>query len=511
MYKAIQRNTHSVSHTDESGKYGVSLKSPVAQPKVAQLFNSNIEATQEGIRFRTLSNEETQLNANATVLLEELKEQPTQQKFNTIIPQIEAIRLQIKQRHNQLADIVDVYEQAIPVRQTAFFGGYFQNQPAQLGTNNLNHVQIQALFDSLRQKTVAGEDPSFIQDDDNPQPAPHLDTERSRFLFYMLQGLGDAMGIDQYEALDNNLGVRNLVISRIGPNNLQGGLVRPQDDARSRKTDDGGAGNDQHLFNQAGSGLGYLRAKFQNPYNRTPNNDIANIQNVQVNMDRDDDVMPFFFGVDQQDALKLYSAPKKTVVHHEIGHINSMLEGVSGSGRALNGDLANLSDQEELHNIWGGPRSDRAYGNALGLPQRFDHASILPYFDDNSITHGDLVNKLEGAYGFTNTIPQLQVLVIAEIRRLANSTWNKITKGVWSAPNGVKDLREKLELQGVTLQQLQNSAQQAGQVASNKRHGFTVRFYNCVGGINVNNRDSLKTSLVALKQMVVPQEWGNGQ
>jgi hypothetical protein len=511
MYKAISKSTQSRSNANQSGSQGASLQAPLVQLKVAQLFNSDPEATQEGIRFRTVSDEEIQLNAAATVLLEELKTLPTSQKFDSVMPQIEAIRLQIKQKHQTLVGIVDQYEQAAPGRQTVFFNGYFQNKPNQLGTNNLNHGQIKDLFNSIRQKTVAGGDPQFIQDDDNPQPAPLLNTERSRFLMFVLQELGDSMGVDQYETLDNNLGVRNLVVSRIGPNNLQGGLVRPVDDARSRKTDDGGAGNDQNLFNQAGSGLGYLRSKFQHGYNRTPNNNMGNIQDVQVNMDRDDDAMPFFAGVGQNDELKLFSPPKKTLVHHEIGHINSMLEGVSGSQRPHVGDLANLTDQEESYNIWGGPRSDRAYGDELGLPKRFDHSSYLAYYGDNTITHGDVESKLGSAFGFTNTIPQLQTLNIDEIRRLANSTWGKITKGVWSAPDGVKALRTLLGQNGVTLLQLQARAQQSGQNVDNDRHGFTQRFYDRVGGINVNNRDSLKTSLVALKQMVVPQVWGNGQ
>jgi hypothetical protein len=126
-------------------------------------------------------------------------------------------------------------------------------------------------------------------------------------------------------------------------------------------------------------------------------------------------------------------------------------------------------------------------------------------------THGDFTSVLESAYGFTNTIPQLQTLIITEIDRLANSSWRKITSGVWFAPDGVKALRTLLGQNGVSLQQLQARAHQSGQNVDKDRHGFTQRFYDCVGGINVNNRDSLKTSLVALKQMVVPQAWGNGQ
>ncbi|MCP4668543.1 MAG: hypothetical protein GY849_19540, partial [Deltaproteobacteria bacterium] len=78
------------------------------------------------------------------------------------------------------------------------------------------------------------------------------------------------------------------------------------------------------------SGIEFLRAKFRQSYDRTANAEKSKIGDVQVNMDRDNLLLPIFSGMDQ-DNVKLFSAPKKMTVHHEIGHVNSMLEGKSGS------------------------------------------------------------------------------------------------------------------------------------------------------------------------------------
>ncbi|MGL5890985.1 MAG: hypothetical protein ACRC3B_13945 [Bacteroidia bacterium] len=517
MKLSVSKSLQSKATAEKAGSSGRSFDAPAVQYKMqaAQMaFADQPTATQEGVRFRTVSNEEFQLNVEINQLLETFQENPTPQKHQAMMLLIEQKRQAIKVKHVTLVGIVDEYEASNQPEQTAFFTSYLADKPQQfgggahanLGDGDLNHGQIEALFNSLRGKT---------QSDPGLNNGQNDSVERSRFLVFMLQGMHDDIGVDQYRNLDRNIGQnRNIIIDRGPRDNLLGGVANNNDVPHTRKTDDGGVGQDANLLQQGGSGLGYLNQKFANGYNRTANQNSANIGNVQVMMDENDDVLPIFTGVDQQNNTKLFTAPKKMTVHHEVGHLNSMLEGKAGGGQGKKfaGDLRSLTDQEEMYNIWGGPRSDRAYGEELGIPRRTDHRSLVPYRGDNQgSTHGDFIPVLESAYGFTNTIPQLQTLIITEIRRLANSTWGKITKGIWSAPDGVKALRTLLEQNGVTLQQLQQRAQQSGQNADNDRHGFTQRFYNRVGGINVNSRDSLKTSLVALKQMVVPQVWGNGQ
>jgi hypothetical protein len=516
MKQAILKSQQHKAIAENAGSNGKSFDAPVMQRKhaVAQFaFADQPTATLEGIRFRTVSNEEYQLNVEINQLLETFQANPTQQKHQAMMVQIEQKRQAIKVKHNTLVGIVDEYEGSNQPEQTAFFASYLADKPLQfgggphanIGDGDLNYGQIEALFNSLRGKTQS--DPGLNYNQNNS-------VERSRFLVFMLQGMHDDIGVDQYRNLDRNLGNnRNIIIDRGPRDNLLGGVVNNNDVPNTRKTDDGGVGQDANLLLQGGSGLGYLNQKFANAYNRTANPNAGNVGNVQVMMDDSDDVLPIFSGVDQQNNMKLFTGPKKMTVHHEVGHLNSMLEGKAGGGQGKRfaGDLRSLTDQEEMYNIWGGPRSDRAYGEELGVPRRTDHTSIIAYRGDNQgSSHGDFTSVLESAYSFNNTIPQLQTLIITEIGRLANSTWGKITKGVWSAPDGVKALRKLLVQNGITLQQLQQRAQQSGQNVDNDRHSFTQQFYNRVGGINVNNRDSLKTSLVALKQLVVPQVWGNG-
>ncbi|MFN8714146.1 MAG: hypothetical protein ACK5Z2_14960 [Bacteroidota bacterium] len=517
MKQAIPKSQQHKAIAENAGSNGKSFEAPVVQRKhaVAQFaFADQPTATQEGLRFRTVSDEEYQLNVEINQLLETFQANPTQQKYQAMMVLIEQKRQAIQGKHNTLIGIVDEYEASNQPEQTAFFASYLADKPnqfgggphANMGDGDLNHGQIEALFNSLRGKTQS--DPGLNNNQNNS-------VERSRFLVFMLQGMHDNIGVDQYRNLDRNLGMnRNIIIDRGPRNNLLGGVANNNDVPDTKKTDNGNVGQDANLLLQGGSGLGYLNQKFANGYNRTANPNAGNIGDVQVMMDDNDDVLPIFTGVDQHNNTKLFSGPKKMTVHHEIGHLNSMLEGKGGGGQGKKfvGDLRSLTDQEEMYNIWGGPRSDRAYGEELGVPRRTDHTSLIAYRGDNlGSTHGDFTSVLESAYGFTNTIPQLQTLIITEIDRLANSSWRKITSGVWFAPDGVKALRTLLGQNGVSLQQLQARAHQSGQNVDKDRHGFTQRFYDCVGGINVNNRDSLKTSLVALKQMVVPQAWGNGQ
>jgi hypothetical protein len=496
------------------GNRGRAMPAPVIQQQpVAQLaFADAPTATQEGLRFRTVSGEEFQLNTEINELLDAFQESPSQQAHQTLMPLLEQKRQAIQGKHVILAAIIDEYEASAGPEQTAFFTSYLADKPPQYGggayaegDGDLNHVQIQTLFDNLRAKTVSDQG---LNNGQNDSP------ERSRFLLFMLQGMHDDMGVDQYRKLNNNLGHNRQVIIDQGPrNNLLGGVASNQDVPNTRKTDDGQQGQDANLLANAGSALGFLNQKFAAPYPRTANPNAGLIGDVQVIMDRDDDALPIFTGVDQHDQLKLFSAPKKMTVHHEIGHLNSMLQGMSGAGhnRRLIGDLSTLSEQEEMYNIWGGPRSDRAYGESLGFPRRIDHQTLIPYRGDAlGSTHDDFTQALKTGYGFTNTLPQLQALIIDEIRRLADSYWGKVTQ--WKfVPSGVDQIRTLLNNQGVTLQAIQQRAQQEGQRVDADRHGFTQFFYNEVGGINVGDRTSLKTALVRLKQVNVPQAWGDGQ
>jgi len=320
-----------------------------------------------------------------------------------------------------------------------------------------------------------------------------------------MQGLRDSIGVDQYRNLNRNLGDgRRVRIGRVGPADLSGGVANDADLPHSKKTDEGAADEDLgHWAAAGGSGLGYLNRKFANPYPRTANPDRGAIGDVQVNMDRDDLALPIFPGM-QGHNMRLFSPPKKTSVHHEVGHLNSMLEGRSGGGRRMIPELGGLTDQEEMYNIWGGPRSDRAYGAELGLPERFNHSSLVGYFGEHSVQQRDFDSLIEQGQAFTTAIPlpKIQQMVLAEIRRLLNGNWSSKTKGWRSKPAGVRAILALFTPGPPTLQAVRDCAAiQLARDSGDKRHPFTTAFYTALVAINAADRNNLLDRYRVLKPM----------
>jgi hypothetical protein len=495
---------HSATQLGQPGK--TLQKRSQNRQQTIQLFQDDQEATDKGTEFRTLSDQEFALNAEITNLVQTFQADPTAQNHLTMMGEIDTRHATIRGLHAQLVTIVNQYEAAPGGQQTAFFNAYLSDKPAAFGggahanhgDGNLNHAQIRTLFDSLAAKTVALD----LGDDEHPDV---LNTERSRFLMFVMQGLHDSIGVDQYRNLNRNLErdaldpanrlgrARRIMIGRIGPNNLSGGLQDfATDDARSRKTDNGAIAADAlHLTNSDQSGTAFLANKFGAGYARTASGTQNQIGDVQVNMDRDNMLLPIFTGM-QGGHMRLFSAPKKMTVHHEIGHVNSMLEGRSGGGQLLTGVLGNLTDQEEMYNIWGGPRSDRAYGAELGLPARFDHRSMVAYYGAGGGDHADFTGAIESGTNFVATLTDIQNQVLAQIRRIVDSNWAPHTKGIWRAPDGVKAIRRLFTPGPANLV----AVQQAGDAAHNRAGGKNRKekataFYQILHDLDPANKINL--------------------
>jgi hypothetical protein len=340
--------------------------------------------------------------------------------------------------------------------------------------------------------------------------------ERSLFLTFMLQGLRDDMGVDQYRKLNHHLGKnRKIVINRGVTNDMQGGINEKDNIEWSRKTDTGDKENDQKIFKETGSGLKFLKKKFEAAYPRESNPEKDRIGNAEVNMDVNNELFPIMMGVDKEDKAKLFAAPKKMALHHEIGHLISMLQGLAGGGKAKGKftiqELGSLTDQEEMYNIWGGPRSDRAYGQSLGFPRRFNHGSIVAY--DGNIKKANYYNSISGAlasgFAFTHTLPELQELVIREIRRLLDSSWGGVTQWRFT-PEGVKEMREYLKRKDFSLHGLIQTASRHYKQAEINRHEFVKEFYWIIKDLHISHSE-LGETLVKLKKMRVPKEWNDGK
>lgn len=474
-----------------------------AQP--IQLFQDITEAQEKGRLFRQLSNREYSENRRITNLLQAFQSNPTEGNHELMMEDIESVRQIIKEAHSIMVEIIEEYEATEDnEQQMAYFEAYLEDKPFYDLPGAITQNEIAALFNSIMHKTEVGSD----------RFGEATPKERNRFLMFMMQGLRDDIGLEQYQALDLNLGEnRKLIVGQVGPNNMSGGLENyGRDNDFSKKTDDGEVAlDDQDFTTGGGTGIGFLRSKFSRPYDRAPNPERDQIGNMQINMDRNDELMPIFPGM-VGDKMKLFSAPKKMAVHHEIGHVNSMLEGVSGSGKFMDGVARNLTDQEEMYNIWGGPRSDRAYGSELNLPERFSHGeTLVTYFGPKNEGGGggeydDFMRMLELTDEFLSPVTSLGI----EIKRLCDSNWKKITKGIYSRPDGVKAIRAIVNLNPknpdlAAIRELAIINRDKG--LSNNRHPFTLDFYTALADIDPDDRTSLSNVFRTLRTMDVPQQW----
>ncbi|CAN5917061.1 hypothetical protein BH11BAC7_BH11BAC7_24410 [soil metagenome] len=478
-----------------------------------QLFADEEEAAEKGILFRTLSNRERTYNREITTLLQSFQDTPTQGNHEMLMDEMEERRLEIKKLHVLMVAIVDEFAIANGGQQRAYFGAYLADKIEMEDEGLITRDQILAVFNSVMAKTEAVIEmvPGLpVEDDDEvPLVAAPMAAERSRFLMYMMQGLHDDMGVEQYRVLNENLGEggRKLKVGRVGSHDLSGGMEDAiRDNQYARKTDDGEINHDDQDWTTGGGTVGgFLRSKFSRPYDRGQNPQRNQIGDMQINMDQGDELLPIFSGLDD-DRARLFSPPKKMAVHHEIGHINSMLEGRSGGGKRMTGETRSLTDQEEMYNIWGGPRSDRAYGESLGLPERFDHTSGMSYTGPGSARYRDfglMLNEIKGVNSPNKPLG-------AEIKRLVDSNWRKITKGIWFKPDGVKDIKALVDVSPANpdFAAISDIAiTNRDKPPSTSRHPFTVNFYTALAGIDPGDPASISTAFRALRPMVVPQQW----
>ncbi|MEM7084557.1 MAG: hypothetical protein AAF489_00150 [Bacteroidota bacterium] len=512
---SIQRKLQSSANV-----YTSQLANPIQKSTTIQLFANPEQARTAGREFADLSNQEYALNHQITILLQRFQANPSQRSHARMMPLIEEKRLQIKALHAQMLNLVAEYEAAddTPDLQLAYFQEYLGDAHTEDEEGAITQTEVRNIFNSIKAKTEALTETKWLDEGDegyeeamigldeheSPQVEVPLSNERGRFLLFMMQGLKDDMGAEQYKALNTNLDDRTLKVGKVGVNNLSAGMEDAVRDGQyASKMDDGDVASDAADWNDGGgSGIGFLNSKFAREYDRQANPERDRIQDMQINMDKDDELMPFFTGV-QEGQMKLFSPPKKMTVHHEIGHVNSMLEGKSGEGKPMTGKLGKLTDQEEMYNIWGGPRSDRAYGEELGLPQRFDHASLVTYFAPGAHGgggHGDFTAALDSAKDFTNPVASL----VEQLKRLTHSYWGKITSYKFK-PGGVKAIKNLLKVTPPDLDAIRTSAANSRDNETDNRHDFTQNFYIEVAKINPAPNADHGPVIKALRAMTVPQ------
>lgn len=465
------------------------LNSPGAEKAPAQLFEDDIEAAKAGAVFRKLSNKEYDLNREATRLLQFVQSNLVEHNHKLLMKDLEVCRRKIKVLHVSLVDIIQQYEaDNNGGHQLAFFSAYLAGKV----DNEELVADIRNIFNGVMAKT---------------DPNEGMEVARQRFLMFMMQGLSDDIGIEQYRALNENLGHdHRLKIDEHSRFGLSGGLQDKEwDEGFSTKEDDGDIHLDEQLWTQGGGTLvGYLREKLALPYDRQPNPNTDQISDMQLNMDTNDDLLAIFAGVNDEDKIKFFAPPKKMTVHHEVGHMNSMLEGKSGGGKRLGGKFSKLTDQEELYNIWLGPRSDRAYGQSLGYPERFEHQTLITYSGPGAYdSFDDFKDVFWTANELTASIPEL---VTGEICRLVNSSWGKVTKGFFNdIPDGVNEIKALVNGLEPNLVAIREAAIRNRDHGTEKLYPFTREFYNTLAGMDIDNPQAMRALYHRLSVMYVPK------
>lgn len=478
---------------------------PAAGTRVAQLFPDQPTAQRRAQDFNAEMTAADQLMAQLNTHLRTFSAAPTQQHHAQVIAWMQSKNQQLSGHHNTMAAIMQEYEQAQPPERRTFIDAYLGQLPGNFG---------QGAFETpASQGTIGG----FAAPYSNQNAFTMFDTlvnqtqmqqgntdtiYKQRFLAFSLQGMKNPVGMNQIASLVNLMGQRTMKVDNQGPINLSAGLEDAQERARGTRTDVYNAPADQLLATQAGGNvLTYLRNRFQQGYPRTVNQQAANIGDLQVNMDRDDLLLPVFGGV-RGGEVELYAPQKHTTVHHEIGHVINFLEGTAGFGRAVPQGMKALGDQEEMYNIYGAPRSDFSYHAFLGHPSRFTHELLPLNMQDD---YQDMLDMLKKTSRHSNDLDSLRQKVFDAVQNIAMSEdWRQQARGFKIAqPSGVGTIRNALGQQNRTpqqiLQNVQATAQGALQRASSRRKPATTRFYTILSTMNPADKNNLIDTLMALK------------
>lgn len=410
-------------------------------------------------------------------------------------PLILTARQEIQRINTRHAEIIGDYEGSEAEQRQAFINALFAELPVDFGRGQYepeglgdeptyNAAWLGSLFDRLVARTVAASE----------EQAPY----RRRYLAYALQSLADPLGANQIRHLLAVLGERQVRVAEGVQTDMSAGPVDVADNEKTIRTDDAGAGDDAGLLAQAEGNLyEYVRLKYGAEPARTANAQAAEVGNVQVNLDKNHYLFPIFAGISDETVV-LFTTPKFVSVHHENGHLITMLEGKAGLGddRKYKDALASLTSQEEAFNILGGRRSDRAYLESREQPVRFDHKSLITYIEGASDWRawaGLVKDSYDKTYG---AVPAMQSKLVQRLETILSASWSKVTSWAFT-PTGVKEMRKKVTAAQTPLAKLQGAKAEAAKAAARvdkDRAVVTTNFYKTMADLDPTVWSSLKTA-----------------
>lgn len=432
---------------------------------------------------------------------------------------------ELKKLHLEMAAFMKDYEQADSKGRRTFVEIYFAESETPLKATKhtpkqqrgsfgppFELEQLLALFTALFDKTRPLE-----QDSEEDVEA------RYRYLAYVLESMGDDIGLNQTASLLNHLGPDRLIlITTVGPFDMSAGPVEQADIARGTKLGGGGsleehaqlyAQQDQSIITFLQSGYardtkkGLLRT-------RKPNPEAALIGHVQMNLDKDCKLFAIFPGVKPLTRkVCLFSPPKYTNVHHEHGHLITLLKGkyAPRSNYPYKGSLSSLTDQEEANNIFGSKRSDRAYSELLELPVRFNHKLLIAYveLEASAREHEQWTQLLADGQFLCSTHSEvresLYATLLQELRKVAyHEKWSTQAKGWASVPKGIQKLRsllEKREPPERILRSIRTAGGESAEKNSKYRTPLTQAAYDLIQALDLDSKDGMKQQVVELRML----------
>lgn len=438
------------------------LRAPADAPLLQRAWGEAEEAIKAAQIFRKLSGDEMEIIADVNELLLSFSRSMLQSTFALLQQVIARAIDQIEAIHGKHQQIVDDYLDSAPKLQSLFMATYDNG-------DELAEARKQ-VFDQIARATK-----------DN---APKL---RARFLSYTLQGLSYTQGFERLLSFVELLGDRTIELDQL-PQNMMAGLSDGGDQEKSVRVDRSETAKrlDQDFRTSKKSLQDFLLSLKQDK--REENPQAQGIGNVSVVLDKSATgvVPPLFpiYGGEQDGEATLYSAPKHTAIHHELGHVINYLEGKGSTGKEHTFEpgslLAQAQNTEEIYNLVNNPAGDYQYHKSLGLPGRTSYNTFIsnPLAESRGSMAG-MVKKLQ----LSQVSPQS---VIADLRKeilyLASKDWSPYLS-TGATPDGVLAIRaairsKKDDMDAVRAAKL--AAMDFAFGAPPKKDKFTQVFYNLI-------------------------------
>lgn len=478
-------------------------------PPVVQRMKNEEEAATAAFVFLGLSEDEAEIIKKINTELEKFSAGPDEELFESTEELIKDAQKEIGLISRKHAAIVRDYAEAGEEIRSAFIQRLFKGLPNDFGKGQYEPEDLydkptydakwlQSMFDTLVARTVAPPPPELEDDSEkeSEEEAQNRKLYRFRYLAYALQSLGDPIGANQIRHLLALVGDdRKIVISQGVRTDMSAGPVKLADNEKATKIDSGKPGDDTALMARVNGNLyDFMRLKYGKGIEREANPEANEIGDLQVNLDKDAYLFPIFAGIAKEQVV-LFTTPKFMSVHHENGHLISMLQGKAGLGKQhkYKEALASLTSQEEAFNIFGSPRSDRAYAEYLGLPVRFDHKTLITYLEGAGSWKDWARLLATSAELTTGAVPAIQRDAARELEALVAANWGSKTK-YKSKPKGVVAIGTAMgQAKGAVRQLLaaKGSARESLQRKSSNRTPTTESLYNLLSGLDVDDYGSL--------------------